>query len=62
MEEFPKTLAELDQQFATEKACIQYLYRLRWPDGLFARVAEARKDGLLAVVCVSARDAGIKPR
>lgn len=29
MEEYPKTLAELDRQFATEQACVQYLYRLR---------------------------------
>ncbi len=33
MEEYPKTLAELDRQFATEQACVQYLYRLRWPEG-----------------------------
>jgi transposase-like protein len=33
MEEYPRTLAQLERQFATETACAQYLYRLRWPDG-----------------------------
>lgn len=33
MEEYPKTLAELERQFATEEACAQYLFQLRWPDG-----------------------------
>ena len=33
MEEYPKNLAELEHQFATEKACVEYLYRLHWPDG-----------------------------
>lgn len=33
MEEYPKTLAELERQFATEEACARYLFQLRWPDG-----------------------------
>lgn len=33
MEEYPKSLAELEYQFATEAACVQYLHVLRWPDG-----------------------------
>jgi len=33
MEEYPKSLEELENQFATDTACIQYLYALRWPDG-----------------------------
>jgi len=33
MEEYPKTLEELEHQFATEAACVQYLYAMRWPDG-----------------------------
>lgn len=33
MEEYPRTLAELERQFATETACAQYLYELRWPEG-----------------------------
>ena len=33
MEEYPKTLAELDREFDTEKACSRYLFQLRWPDG-----------------------------
>jgi hypothetical protein len=33
MEDYPRTLAELDVWFSTEEACREYLYRLRWPSG-----------------------------
>jgi transposase-like protein len=33
MEEYPKTLAELEREFATEEACAHYLFQLRWPEG-----------------------------
>jgi transposase-like protein len=33
MEEYPKTLIELETRFSTEDACLEYLARLRWPDG-----------------------------
>jgi transposase-like protein len=31
--EYPRTLPEFDEWFATEKACAGYLSRLRWPEG-----------------------------
>ncbi len=31
--DFPGTLGEFEQQFATEEACRRYLAKLRWPDG-----------------------------
>lgn len=33
MEQYPKNLAELEYQFATEEACTRYLFQLRWPNG-----------------------------
>ena len=33
MEPYPRTLAELESWFSTEKACREYLLRLRWPKG-----------------------------
>ena len=33
MEDYPGSLAEFEEQFATEAACFEYLVRLRWPDG-----------------------------
>lgn len=33
MEEYPKTLADLEREFATEEACARYVFQLRWPDG-----------------------------
>lgn len=33
MEDYPKTLLEFEQRFRTEEACIEYLFKLRWPEG-----------------------------
>ncbi len=33
MEDYPKTLLEFERQFGTEVACIEYLFKLRWPEG-----------------------------
>jgi len=33
MEEYPKTLMGLEQQFNTEEACLEYLSKIRWPEG-----------------------------
>ena len=34
MEDYPRTLAELERRFATEEACRVYLSQLRWPEGV----------------------------
>lgn len=52
MEDYPLTLAEFEQRFATEAACRTYLVRLRWPDGFrcprcFGRRNWMTQDGLL---------------
>jgi len=33
MEDYPKTVFEFQERFATEEACIEYLEQIRWPDG-----------------------------
>lgn len=33
MEDYPRTLLEFERRFASEGACQQYLFKLRWPDG-----------------------------
>ena len=33
MREYPRTLPEFEAAFATEAACRDYLFRVRWPDG-----------------------------
>lgn len=33
MEDYPRTLNELEARFGTDAACREYLERLRWPDG-----------------------------
>lgn len=33
MEDYPRTLMDFEQRFASDEACRDYLFRLRWPDG-----------------------------
>ncbi len=33
MEDYPRTILELEDRFPTEEACREYLFRLRWPQG-----------------------------
>ena len=33
VESYPKTILELEQRFATDDACREYLFQLRWPSG-----------------------------
>ena len=33
MEDYPRTLLEIESRFGTEEACLAYLAELRWPDG-----------------------------
>ena len=33
MEDYPRTLAELEERFSSEKECRKYLCQLRWPEG-----------------------------
>ena len=33
MEDYPKTLAELEKRFSIEEACPEYLFQLRWAEG-----------------------------
>ncbi len=51
MEDYPRTILELERRFSTDDACREYLELLRWPDGFVCpgcRVGEAwaMKDGL----------------
>lgn len=33
MEDYPRTLLEFEERFATEEACLEYLFKMRWPEG-----------------------------
>ena len=41
-EDYPKTLLELEQRFASEDACREYLTRLRWPNGFICPACQGR--------------------
>jgi transposase-like protein len=43
MEEYPKTLAELEKLFATDEACRKYLFSMRWPEGFVCPKCGGRK-------------------
>lgn len=34
MEDYPRTIMEFEQRFASEEACRAYLVQLRWPEGI----------------------------
>lgn len=40
---YPATLQEFDEWFPTEQACLDYLQKLRWPDGFVCPVCNGRK-------------------
>ena len=51
MEDYPRTLMEIERRFATDQACREYLFALRWPEGFVCphcggRQAWAMKRGL----------------
>ncbi len=33
MEDYPRTVQEVEQRFSTDQACREYLFQLRWPNG-----------------------------
>jgi len=33
MEDYPRNLLEFAERFATEQACLEYLFKIRWPEG-----------------------------
>lgn len=44
IEEYPKTLAEFDEWFATEDACREFLFKLRWPEGFVCPRCQGRQS------------------
>ena len=44
MEDFPRDLLEFEACFSTEKACREYLFQLRWPDGFCCPRCGGRKS------------------
>ena len=74
MEEYPRTLQELEERFMTEEACREYLARLRWGrgfvcpacDGTEAWATRCLRRSLLIrpplVVRTSMRAAATRPR
>jgi len=43
MEDYPRTLSELEARFSTDKACREYIAMLRWPDGFICPRCGGRK-------------------
>jgi len=45
MEEYPSTVLEFEKRFNSEKACLEYVVKIRWPNG-FVPDAAMEKHGL----------------
>jgi transposase-like protein len=43
MEDYPRTLAELEERFSSEEECRKYLFQLRWPEGFRCPVCGGEK-------------------
>jgi transposase-like protein len=43
VEDYPRTLMELERRFHDEQACAEYLARLRWPDGWICPRCQGRE-------------------
>ena len=43
MEDFPRDLPEFEARFSTEAACLEYLFRLRWPESFCCPRGGGRK-------------------
>ena len=46
MEDYPKTMMEFENRFATEDACREYLFKLRWPNGFVCPRCEGERSWL----------------
>ena len=44
MDEYPKTIIEFRERFATEQACRDYMAKLRWPQGFVCPSCQAMKS------------------
>lgn len=43
MEDYPGTLAEFEERFSTESACLEYMAKLRWPEGFICPKCGSKK-------------------
>lgn len=41
--DYPTTIQEFDNWFATEEQCLDYIQRLRWPDGFICPICKSRQ-------------------
>lgn len=43
MEDYPRTLVEVERRFSDEESCQRYLWSLRWPEGFACSVCQGRE-------------------
>ena len=58
MQEYPKTVLEFRERFATEEACKAYLEALRWPDGFVCPQCEGTQAWVMQRGLYWCRDCG----
>jgi len=58
VEDYPKTLLQMEERFATDEQCRDYLASLRWPEGFVCPSCEGRKGwpaGRGRLICAACR-------
>ena len=60
-EEYPKNFEEFLMWFETENDCLEYIKRLRWPDGFSVPGVEHRSTGKRVEAYCIDLDADIRP-
>ncbi len=55
MDDYPKTLGELEACFGTEDACRAFLFQLRWPEGFVCSRSGAGKSNSVNELHASCR-------
>ena len=49
MEDYPKDILEFEKRFASEEACREYLYQMRWPDGFICPKCNHREFWIIQI-------------
>ena len=60
MEDSPRTLLEFEERFADERACVEYLLKLRWPNGFICPRCGSRRSSLTRRTLYHCRDCGLQ--
>jgi hypothetical protein len=56
-EDFPKSEIEFDERFSNPKACYDYLFKQKWPDGFVCKKVALIDTAIVAETFIFAQNA-----